>query len=324
MRLFSNFPRRKEDGNIIEDRKLESWVSVEEDTTITTRVNTIPCTEDSEKQQQQRPQLDEAVLKRVRARKTINELGIMLFYIAILSAVLIYCSIAASEPLNKRDNNHNDASSSTSDFTQYVNIWLGTQGGGNDDPAAARPFGMVKLGPDLYVDGTDSYSGYLPTGNFSGFSMMHEQGTGGAPKYGTVTQLPLVSANLSQPLSNLTIGRSGTDEASVGYYKAVTSQDVTVELAAAYRAGMYRYTFPSSSDENSNNILVDVSHVLPSYRGLGLSQGYAGGNISVFEDGHYEGHGVYNNGWNLAPDWTIYFCEWIYTRHNSSEDTKFH
>lgn len=164
---------------------------------------------------------------------------------------------------------------------------------------------MVKLGPDLLVTGTDSYSGYLTNGNFSGFSMMHEQGTGGAPKYGTVAQLPLIGS-ISNPLSNITVGRAVPDQASVGYYRAVTSQQVTVEMAATSRAGMYQYTFPGESKQN--NVLIDVSHVLPSFRGQGLGQGYGGGSVKLFADGHYEVSGIYNNGWNRAPDWTIYSC----------------
>ena len=170
---------------------------------------------------------------------------------------------------------------------------------------------MVKLGPDLLKVGTDSYSGYLSTGNFSAFSMMHEQGTGGAPKYGTVSQLPLVG-NISNPLSNITVGRAVPDQGSPGYYRAQTSDNVVVELAATSHAGMYQYTFPSGNSWNStvnhNNILVDVSHALPSFRGQGLSQGYAGGEFSIFPDGHYEASGIYNNGWNRSPDWKIYSC----------------
>jgi putative alpha-1,2-mannosidase len=165
---------------------------------------------------------------------------------------------------------------------------------------------MVKLGPDLLNIGTDSYSGYLANGNFSGFSMMHEQGTGGAPKYGTVAQLPLVGT-ISDPLSSITVGRLTPDEGSLGYYKATTSQNVTVELAASSRAGIYQYTFPAAS--TANNILIDVSHVVASFRGQGLSQGYAGGDFQIMSDGHYEASGTYNNGWNRSPDWTIYSCE---------------
>ncbi|KAJ5719199.1 glycosyl hydrolase family 92-domain-containing protein [Penicillium malachiteum] len=196
------------------------------------------------------------------------------------------------------------AAAAAEDLTQHVDVFMGTENGGNDFPGAVRPFGMVKLGPDLYLSGTDAYSGYLPDGNFSGFSMMHEQGTGGAPKYGTVSQLPLIG-DITDPLSNITVSRSGTDTGSVGYYKAETGDGVEVELSASKRAGIYRYNFPSGS---TGNVLVDVSHVLPSSRGQGLSQHYRGGNITVFSDGHYEGAGVYDNGWNEAPDWTIYFC----------------
>jgi len=165
---------------------------------------------------------------------------------------------------------------------------------------------MVKLGPDLLVQGTDSYSGYLPNGRFSGFSMMHEQGTGGAPKYGTVAQLPLIG-DIRNPLSSITIGRAEPDRGSLGYYWAKTEENVVVELAATSRAGMYQYKFPTNSTKN--NILVDVSHVVPSFRGQGLGQAYAGGEISVAADGHYEAYGIYNNGWNRSPNWKIYSCK---------------
>lgn len=165
---------------------------------------------------------------------------------------------------------------------------------------------MVKMGPDLLQVGTDSYSGYLSTGNFSGFTMMHESGTGGAPKYGTVSQLPLLG-NITNPLRNITLGRAVPDQGSVGYYRAQTTDEVVVELAATDHAGVYQYTFPIESTQN--NILVDVSHVLPSFRGQGLGQGYEGGNFSVFADGHYQASGIYNNGWNRSPDWKIYSCE---------------
>lgn len=56
----------------------------------------------------------------------------------------------------------------------------GESGGGNTFPGVTWPLGIVKLGPDLY-DGSDAYSGFDADGNFTGFSMLHESGTGGAP-----------------------------------------------------------------------------------------------------------------------------------------------
>jgi predicted alpha-1,2-mannosidase len=166
---------------------------------------------------------------------------------------------------------------------------------------------MVKLGPDVRSGEADAYSGYLPDGNIWGFSMMHESGTGGAPKYGVVSQMPVVG-DVVDPLADLSQPRAMPDEGGVGYYKSSLANGVTVELAATEHAGLYAYSFPNNSQNSSSSIVVDVSHVLPSYRGLGWSQGYSGGDLGIFPDGHYEGSGTYNNGWNLSPDWTIYFC----------------
>ncbi|KAI1410817.1 glycoside hydrolase family 92 protein [Hypoxylon sp. FL1857] len=165
---------------------------------------------------------------------------------------------------------------------------------------------MVKLGPDLYT-GSDSYSGYQSTGSFIGFSMLHESGTGGAPKYGVVAQMPAVGV-VDNPLKDQSVNRSSADEARLGYYRSSLSNNVTVELGATAKAGLYKYQF---SGNLSPNIIVDVSHVLPSYRGQGLGQNYLGGNISVttYTGGvQYEGYGSYDNGWNRAPKWTVYFC----------------
>lgn len=189
------------------------------------------------------------------------------------------------------------------DLTSYVLPFVGSEGAGNVFPGVTRPYGMVKLGPDLASGQVNTYSGYLPDGNFTGFSMMHLSGTGGVPMYGVVSQLPIVGV-IENPMDHQSIGRDSPDEAEVGYYKAHTSQDVMVELAATEHAAMYQYTFP----EAGGNIVVDLSHRLPSYRGFGLDQRFEGGDMKIDVDNRYEGSATYSNGYNMAPPWTIYFC----------------
>ncbi|KAI1346863.1 glycoside hydrolase family 92 protein [Xylaria sp. FL0043] len=194
------------------------------------------------------------------------------------------------------------------DLTQYVLPNMGDTNGGNTFPGVSLPLGMVKLGPDLYT-GSDSYSGFQSTGNFIGFSMLHESGTGGAPKYGVVSQMP-VPGTIQNPLVDLSINRSKADETRLGYYKSTLFNGITVEMGATGRAGMYMYEFPDNS--GASNVVVDISHVLSSYRGQGLGQNYLGGNITVATTNggsiRYEGSGSYDNGWNRAPKWTVYFC----------------
>ncbi|KAI0798777.1 glycoside hydrolase family 92 protein [Xylaria sp. FL0064] len=194
------------------------------------------------------------------------------------------------------------------DLTQYVLPNIGDTNGGNTFPGVSLPLGMVKLGPDLYT-GSDSYSGFQSNGNFIGFSLLHESGTGGAPKYGVVSQMP-VPGTIQNPLVDLSINRSKADETRLGYYKSTLFNGITVEMGATGRAGMYVYEFPENS--GTSNVVVDVSHVLSSYRGQGLGQNYLGGNITVATTNggsiRYEGSGSYDNGWNRAPKWTVYFC----------------
>lgn len=176
---------------------------------------------------------------------------------------------------------------------------------------------MVKLGPDMDTGSNatgSSYSGYVP-GNafFTGFSMLHESGTGGAPKYGVVSQMPVTGDPVANPLIRHADARGSTaDVASPGSYKATMASGIVVELAASSRAGLYQYTFPNDTD-STNSVIVDVSHFLPAPDRAYLSQHYLGGNIAVSSnpDGgslQYQGAGTYNNGWNLSPAWTVYFC----------------
>jgi putative alpha-1,2-mannosidase len=115
-------------------------------------------------------------------------------------------------------------------------------------------------------------------------------------RYGVISQMPVLG-NVSNPLNDLSQGRAATDQGQIGYYKSSLMNGIVVELAASEHAGLYQYTFP---DNSTPSIVVDVSHVLPSFRGLGWEQHYSSGNFSFFSDGHYEGSGTYNNGWNLC------------------------
>ncbi|UKZ73613.1 hypothetical protein TrVFT333_001261 [Trichoderma virens FT-333] len=204
----------------------------------------------------------------------------------------------------------NSAAVPSADLAGYVLTSTGTINGGNTFPGVSRPLGMVKLGPDLY-SGTDAYSGYLSNGNFTGFTMLHESGTGGAPKYGVVSQMPVVGTVVN-PLSDaINDTRAAPDFTEIGYYKASLGSGTVLEMAATNKAGMFQYTFPSVSKDL--NVLVDVSHVLSSYRGQGLEQHFLGGSINVQQDtkpgySYYTGNGTYNNGWNRAGPWTVYFC----------------
>ncbi|KAF2116762.1 glycosyl hydrolase [Lophiotrema nucula] len=205
------------------------------------------------------------------------------------------------------------------DYSQYVNPFIGSEGpfpgqafgGGDIFVGGAVPFGVVKVGIDTY-EANRSIStlngGYTPNGNVTAISMMHESGTGGFPKYGIVSQMPLTTvAAPVNILDNTTYWQSrvGNDTARVGYFKTSLANGVDVELSGARHAGMIQYSFPSGE----KHVLVDVSHYLPDENGGYSVQNYQGGEIQVAENGNaYTGYGTYGGGWNEGAPFTIYFC----------------
>jgi hypothetical protein len=70
-----------------------------------------------------------------------------------------------------------------------------------------------------------------------------------------------------------------------------------MELSATQHVGFYQFTFPKV---RTSAVVIDVSHFLNSWRGLGWEQHYVCGNISLSKFGTFEGRGTYNNGWNIG------------------------
>ncbi|GES57475.1 glycosyl hydrolase [Aspergillus terreus] len=197
------------------------------------------------------------------------------------------------------------------DYSQYVNVFIGSEGpfegkgfgGGDIFVGGARPFGVAKVGVDTTA---------------ANWTMMHESGTGGAPKYGIIPQMPLTSvAPPVNILDNLTYSqpRIGKDKASVGYYQTQLQNGVQVELSASRHAGIMQYSFPPGE----KHILVDVSHYLPGSPTDPNSQFYIGGEIQVEDDGKaYSGYGTYVGGWNNGAPFTVYFYGEFSEKPNSS------
>jgi predicted alpha-1,2-mannosidase len=145
------------------------------------------------------------------------------------------------------------------DLVKYVDPLIGTGlalttggaiGGGQGGsvfPGADVPFGMVQFSPDTP---NGQPSGYLYNdGKINSFSLTHFSGAG-CPNNGDVQILPIVSNGQTQ------VTYANADEhAAAGYYTVKTGDGVFVELTATPRAGIGRFTFPSSG----GTLVVDAS-----------------------------------------------------------------
>ncbi len=127
--------------------------------------------------------------------------------------------------------------------SQYVNVFIGTDGTGHTFPGPSMPFGMVQPGPDNRDSDWAYTSGYqFRDTAVLGFSQTHLSGTG-IGELGDILLLPFVESK-DGSLKNILFKNS--EKASVGYYTVTKKDNVKVELTASERVAFHRYTFPAT------------------------------------------------------------------------------
>ena len=149
------------------------------------------------------------------------------------------------------------------EYTDSVNVFIGTGGHGHTFPGATLPHGMVQLSPDTRLLGWDACSGYYyDDTSIMGFTHTHLSGTG-IGDYGdilfmpVVGEKPLIAGTAENPDEGYRSRFSHEQEsARPGYYQVLLQDDsINVELTATLRAGLHRYTYPKASDAR---LIVDM------------------------------------------------------------------
>ncbi len=152
----------------------------------------------------------------------------------------------------------------TGEYSRFVDPFIGTGGTpwacGMLSPAAAVPFGAVRLGPDtsfmggLYITKMNTSGYYYEQRHITGFSHSRLSGTG-AEDYGIFRVTPVTGKKKVGviPYSHK------NETASAGYYALyLESMNCLVELTADTHTGVHRYTFNSSKDAR---LYLDVTSV---------------------------------------------------------------
>lgn len=149
------------------------------------------------------------------------------------------------------------------EYTDSVNVFIGTGGHGHTFPGATLPHGMVQLSPDTRLFGWDACSGYYyDDTSIMGFTHTHLSGTGigdygDIPFMPVVGEKPLIAGTAENPDEGYRSRFSHEQEsARPGYYQVLLQDDsINVELTATLRAGLHRYTYPKASDAR---LIVDM------------------------------------------------------------------
>lgn len=146
--------------------------------------------------------------------------------------------------------------STTTDYTSYVDQYIGTGGHGHVFMGANLPFGAVQLGPTSIPEKWDWVSGYhISDTTVIGFSHTHLSGTG-IGDLSDISMMPVVG-EVTYARGNHEDQNSGlwsyfsrrNEKVAPGYYAThLDRYGVDVELTATKRVGFHKYTFPNSEE----------------------------------------------------------------------------
>ena len=149
--------------------------------------------------------------------------------------------------------NVNSFNSLSTNFTQFVNPFIGNADNGHTFPGAAMPFGFIQASPETGNTGWNYCSGYnYADSTIIGFAQNHLNGTG----CGDLGDVLLFPFSGNEELKNY---RSRFDKkserATPGYYRVnLADVGVDAELTATNHSAFHRYTF----NKGNAHILVDL------------------------------------------------------------------
>jgi predicted alpha-1,2-mannosidase len=177
--------------------------------------------------------------------------------------------------------------SATENDLKHVNPLIGSTNGGNVFAGASLPYGLAK--PVADVDGQNTGGFSTDGSNVTGFSHMHDSGTGGNPSMGQFPLFPQYCAdnvvdNCKFPkTARATHYKTGSVDAKPGYFALELESGVAAEMTASRRAALYRFTFPEEKTENGEVldplILVDLTDLWDSRQNASVSVDSEAGRI---------------------------------------------
>ncbi|KAE8355580.1 glycosyl hydrolase family 92-domain-containing protein [Aspergillus coremiiformis] len=150
------------------------------------------------------------------------------------------------------------------DVLQYVDPLIGSANGGNVFAGASLPYGMAKAVAD--TDSVNNQGGFAYDGsNITGFSSLHDSGTGGQPSLGNFPLFPYVNCTnddvngcVYPKIQRQTSYNSGSVIAKPGYFALTMASGIRVDMTVSHHTSLFRFRFPAGP-ESKPLLLLDLS-----------------------------------------------------------------
>jgi len=153
------------------------------------------------------------------------------------------------------------------DPLEYVDPLIGASNGGNVFPGASLPYGMAKAVADT-SSGSNQGGFTLDGAPITGFSMMHDSGTGGSPSLGNFPLFAYASCNGSEingcsfPKKERKYFGGFTNQsvdAKPGFFGITLDSGVRAEMTTSMHTALFKFTFPTGSQPLILQDLTDLA-----------------------------------------------------------------
>ena len=150
------------------------------------------------------------------------------------------------------------ATPADTDYTKYVNPFVGNADNGHTFPGACRPFGMIQTSPVTGGVGWRYCAEYVYSDTLIwGFTQDHLNGTG-CMDLGDILLMPSTGKRTRSWDAYRSHYAKNQEFATPGYYSVyLTDAKVKAELTATPHVSLHRYTFDSA---DSTSVLIDLQH----------------------------------------------------------------
>ena len=169
---------------------------------------------------------------------------------------LLFCTLAAGSALFSCSAPQQETAAT--DYTQYVNTFIGAADNGHTFPGACRPFGMIQTSPVTGAVGWRYCSEYVYEDSVIwGFTQTHLNGTG-CMDLGDILVMP-VTGNRHRAWNGYRSSfQKNSESATPGYYTVTLDEPgVKAELTATLHTALHRYTYNKA---DSASVLIDLQH----------------------------------------------------------------
>ena len=169
---------------------------------------------------------------------------------------LLFCTLAAGSALFSCSVPQQETTAT--DYTQYVNTFIGAADNGHTFPGACRPFGMIQTSPVTGAVGWRYCSEYVYEDSVIwGFTQTHLNGTG-CMDLGDILVMP-VTGNRHRAWNGYRSSfQKNSESATPGYYTVTLDEPgVKAELTATLHTALHRYTYNKA---DSASVLIDLQH----------------------------------------------------------------